>query len=81
MICYNDGVKGGDIMALQYKRDILALLKEHGFSTYILRRDKLLPESTIQSIRAGKPISWENINRICALIDCQPGDIIEYVKE
>lgn len=68
-------------MALQYKGDILAMLKEKGFSTYILRRDKLLPESTIQSIRAGKPISWENIHQLCKLLDCQPGDIMEYVRE
>lgn len=67
-------------MALRYKGDVLAMLKEKGFSTYILRRDKLLPESTIQSIRAGKPISWENISRLCCLLDCQPGDIMEYVK-
>lgn len=68
-------------MALHYKGDILAMLKEKGISTYKLRQEKLLPESTVQSIRAGKPISWENIHQLCKLLDCQPGDIIEYVKE
>lgn len=68
-------------MALKYKCDILAMLKEKGFSTYTLRKDKLLSEGAIQSIRAGKPISWENIHQLCKLLDCQPGDIIEYIKE
>ena len=68
-------------MALKYKGDILTMLKEKGFSTYALRKDRLLSEGAIQSIRSGKPISWDNIHQLCKLLDCQPGEIIEYVKE
>lgn len=68
-------------MSLKYKGDILAMLKEKGFSTYTLRKERLLSEGAIQSIRAGKAISWDNIHQLCKLLDCQPGDIIEYVKE
>lgn len=68
-------------MALQYKGDTLVMLKEKGFSTYKLRRERLLSEGAVQSIRSRKPISWENIHQLCKLLDCQPGDIIEYIKE
>lgn len=68
-------------MALRYKGDILAMLKDKGFSTYTLRKERLLSEGAIQSVRSSKPISWENINQLCKLLDCQPGDIIEYIKE
>lgn len=68
-------------MALIYKADILASLKEKGFNTTILRRNKLLSESTIQALREKKPISWTNIEKICALLHCQPGDIMEYVED
>ncbi len=68
-------------MALQYKCDILAALKAAGVTTYQIRKDKLLSESTVQKLRNKLPVSWENIETLCRLLDCQPGDIIEYVKE
>lgn len=45
-------------MPVKYKIDVLAALKDAGYSTYKLRRDKLLGESVIQQIRDGVPISW-----------------------
>lgn len=68
-------------MPVKYKIDILAALKEKGYSTYKLRKDKLLAEATIQTIRGGGLVSWENISRICSMLNCQPGDILEYVEE
>lgn len=68
-------------MPVIYKTDILAALKESGYSTYRLRKDKLLAEATIQTIRGGGLVSWENISRICGLLHCQPGDILEYREE
>ncbi len=68
-------------MPLIYKIDILQALKEKGFNTNKLRKDKILAESTIQKLREQKPISWANIAQICKLLNCQPGDIIEYVEE
>ena len=68
-------------MPVVYKIDVLEKLKEKGYSTYRLRKEKLLAEATIQSIRNGVLVSWENISRLCTLLDCQPGDIVEYVKE
>ena len=68
-------------MPITYKMDILAELKAAGYSTYRLRKDKLLGEATIQKIRRAEPVSWENIATICALLHCQPGDIMEYVPD
>lgn len=68
-------------MALQYKIDVLASLKEKGFNTNYLRKEKLLAEGVIQSLREKKPISWANIARVCELLNCQPGDIIEYIPD
>lgn len=68
-------------MPVKYKINILAALKDVGYNTTKLRRDRLLAESTIQSLRIGKMVSIENIARICAMLDCQPGDILEYEAE
>ena len=68
-------------MPIKYKGDILAWLKEAGYSTYKLRKDRLLAENTIQQLRSGVLVSWANIGRICALLNCQPGDILEYTDD
>ncbi|MBQ3604495.1 MAG: helix-turn-helix transcriptional regulator [Clostridia bacterium] len=66
-------------MPLAYKTDILAALKEKGYNTTLLRKNKLLAEGVIQSLREKKPISWTNISKVCELLECQPGDILEFL--
>ena len=68
-------------MPIAYKKDILAELKERGYNTNRLRKDKLLSEGVIHSLREGKAISLENIGRICDLLKCEPGDILVMVDE
>lgn len=65
-------------MPLRYKIDILAALKAKGYSTYRLRKDKVFGESTIQRFRSGEPLEWPVLEKLCKLLGCQPGDIIEY---
>lgn len=68
-------------MPVKYRIDVLAALKDAGYPTYKLRKEKLLGESVLQQIREGVPVSWANLGRICELLNCQPGDILEYVEE
>lgn len=68
-------------MPLKYKMDIISALKEKGYNTNALRKEKLLAEGVIQSLRENKPISWANIEKLCKLLKCQPGDLIEFVDE
>ncbi len=68
-------------MPVKYRVDVLAALKDAGYSTYKLRKEKLLGESVLQQIRGGVPVSWANLGRICELLQCQPGDILEYTAD
>lgn len=68
-------------MAIVYKIDVLKSLKEKGYNTSRLRKDKLLGEATIQKIREGQLVSWANIDTICALLECDVGDVVEHKKE
>lgn len=68
-------------MSIIYKKDILAALKDKGYNTNRLRKEKLLGESTIQQLRGNKLVSWTNVDRICKLLDCQVGDILERKEE
>lgn len=66
---------------IEYKMNVLSALKEKGYNTNRLRKEKLLSESTIQQLRENKIVSWNNIDRLCKLLECQVGDIVEHVKE
>jgi len=66
-------------MPLVYKIDVLQALKDKGYNTNRLRKEKLLSESTIQQLRENKPINWANIAQICELLECQPGDLLRRV--
>lgn len=66
-------------MPLKYKVDVLNALKEKGYNTTVIRAKGLLSQSTLQKFRNGQGVSWENLETLCALLECQPGDLIEYV--
>ena len=66
-------------MGMIFKFDMLKALKDKGYTTYQIREKKILSESTVQKLRKGTPVSWENIEALCRLLKCQPGDLLEYV--
>lgn len=68
-------------MPIKYKLDILDALKQAGYSTYRLRKEKILGERVIQQLRDGELVSWKTIETICGILNCQPGDLVEYEKE
>ena len=68
-------------MPMQYKVDVIALLKEKGYNTNKIRTEGLLSQSTLQKFRQKQGVSWENLETLCRLLDCQPADLIEYEKE
>jgi putative transcriptional regulator len=71
--------EGSITMAIVYKLDILDALKSKGYNTNRLRKEKLLSESVIQGLRENRYITLTNISTICALLECQPGDLLEFV--
>lgn len=66
---------------IRYKMDIMKELKNAGYSTYKIRKEKMLGEATLQKLREKKMVSFENLNTICKMLDCQPGDILEFIPE
>ena len=68
-------------MPIGYKIDVLAALKDAGYSTYRIRKEKIFGEATVQKFRNAELVSLENIATLCKLLNCQPGDIMEYVEE
>lgn len=68
-------------MPVKYRIDVLAALKEAGYTTYKMRQEKLLGESVLQQLRKGELVSWANISRLCSMLEIQPGDLLKYVPD
>ena len=68
-------------MPIVYKFDILAELKRKGFTSYKLRKDRIMGERTIQQFRENQLVSWETIAKLCQLLDCKPGDLLDYIPD
>lgn len=64
-----------------YKMNIMEALKEKGYTSYRLRKEKVFGEATMTKFRNKEYINFENLNLLCKLLDCQPSDIIEYVPD
>ena len=61
--------------------DILVCLKDAGFSSYRLRKEKIIGEAQIQKIRTGEIASKETLNTICRLNTRSSVDLIEYIPD
>lgn len=61
---------------IKYKIDVLAALKARGYSQPRLMAEKMFGSTTLASIRHGGAITTETLGKICAILRCQPGDIL-----
>lgn len=68
-------------MAIRCKINILESLKTAGYTQNRIRNEKLLGMSAVSKIRAGGLPSWHEMDVICRLLGCQPGDLVEYADE
>lgn len=68
-------------MAIRYNK-LFELLKEKELTMYSLRKNKIIGTETLEKMRKGiGHIDDRSINRLCEFLDCQPGDIMEYVED
>ena len=62
-------------------KDIIKKLKDAGYNSTVIRKNNIFPQSVLQRLREGKPITTETIDAICRLTGCNVGDLIEYVDD
>ena len=66
---------------IQYKIDIINALKNNGYSSYRIRKEKIFGEATMTKFRNKEAMNFETLNLLCKLLGCQPGDIIEFISD
>lgn len=62
---------------IKYKIDVMKALAEKGYTANRLRREKKLSEATMQKLRHGENVTTDTINKVCIMLRCQPGDVLE----
>ena len=67
-------------MPIKYDK-LIALMRERGITSYTLKRDNIIGQATYKKITEGGDIDTRTIAKLCKLLECQPGDILEYAPE
>lgn len=68
-------------MPFKYDR-LFNLLRERGYTSYRIRKENIISQSALTKMKNGEGnIDTRTLERLCALLNCQPNDIMEYVEE
>lgn len=66
---------------LQYKINVIEELEKVGINTTKAKNTGIFGQETMRKFRIGDTkISLDNLNRLCAVLEMQPRDIIKYVE-
>lgn len=65
---------------LAYKINVLETLKESGYNSTRILKEGLISQSAMQKMRKNEMVGIKTIEKLCELLDMQPGNIIKYVE-
>lgn len=61
---------------------LFALLAERGLNAYTLKKENVVGNATIEKLQKNQGnIDTRSFVRLCKYLQCQPGDIMEYVED
>lgn len=67
---------------LKYKFNIGDALERVGINTYTVKKTGVLSQKTLDKLKSeDTSITLETINRLCAILDMQPKDILIYIED
>ena len=67
-------------MAITYDK-LLKKFVELNINSTIIKRDNIIGQSAWSKIKTGGNIDMKTLNKLCRYLNCQPGDILEYVPD
>ena len=60
---------------------LFALMEQNNITSYTIRKNNIVPQSTLTKLRNNQQINTKAVDTFCKLLNCQPGDIMEYVPD
>lgn len=64
-------------MGIKYDK-MLQIFEERGITSYTMKKEKIIGQSTWTKIQEGGYIDTRSIEALCAYLHCQPGDLLSY---
>ncbi|MDR1184834.1 MAG: helix-turn-helix transcriptional regulator [Coriobacteriales bacterium] len=55
-------------------------MRQRKITSYRLIRDGVINSATYNRLRNGQGVSMDTLAALCEALNCQPGDILEYVE-
>ena len=67
-------------MAISYNK-LFELMAKKGIKKVDLRTKYGLNPKTVDSLVKGRSVTVDTLVVLCKILDCQPGDLVEYVPD
>jgi putative transcriptional regulator len=72
---------GKEIMAIVVNLDVMMAKRKVGLTELAGKVDITLANLSILKNNKAKAVRFQTLEAICKALDCQPGDILEYVPD
>ncbi|MEL4861564.1 helix-turn-helix transcriptional regulator [Pseudoflavonifractor phocaeensis] len=60
---------------------LIKIFDERGITSYTIKKNNVIGQASLKKIREGGHIDTRTIESLCRYLNCQPGDLMEYVPE
>ena len=70
--------KGGETMPVSYAK-LFDLMNQKGLKKVDLRKVYKINPKTVDSLVNNRSVTVDTIIQLCEILDCQPGDLMEYI--
>ena len=67
-------------MPISYSK-LLKILESKGVTSYTIKKDGIIGQATWKKIHEGGHIDTRSIAALCKYLNCQPGELIEYIPD
>lgn len=65
---------------LKYKIDVIEELKEAGYNSTRILKEGVISQGAMQKLRNNEMVGIKSLEKLCEILDMQPGNIIKYVN-
>ena len=56
-------------------------LKEKNITSYTVKKNNIISQSTYQAIMNDKPISTDSIEKLCQILGCDVSELIQFIPD
>ncbi|MGN0509080.1 MAG: helix-turn-helix domain-containing protein [Ruminococcus sp.] len=67
-------------MSISYGK-LLEIFSQRGITSYTIKKENIIGQASYKKIKEGGDIDTRTIAKLCKYLQCQPGDILEYVPD